>query len=186
METVELIKALRCCGSNTPCGKCSFRHTEICDGYVDTIIRNAADTLEELNRRAEPENKIEGECTMDKKSEEIFNKLYDLHDRYDEDPKHMICAEAADHIKKLSEELEKLKAEPENKALTAQWISAKDKLPEIGQRVVVKCNALYYEMSDVLCYYPDYNPWKNDGVAYWLPLPELPENTRKPEGSKKS
>ena len=75
------------------------------------------------------------------------------------------------------------RAEPENKPLTAQWISAKDKLPEIGQRVVVKCNELYYGMFDVLCYYPDYNPWKNDGVAYWLPLPELPENTRKPEGS---
>jgi DNA-directed RNA polymerase subunit RPC12/RpoP len=77
------------------------------------------------------------------------------------------------------------RAEPESKALTAQWISAKDKLPEIGQRVVVKCNELYYEMFDVLCYYPDYNPWKNDGVAYWLPLPELPENTRKPEGSER-
>ena len=75
------------------------------------------------------------------------------------------------------------RAEPESKALTAQWISAKDKLPEIGQRVVVKCNELYHGMFDVLCYYPDYNPWKNDGVAYWLPLPELPENTRKPEGS---
>ena len=70
-------------------------------------------------------------------------------------------------------------AEPENKPLTAQWISAKDKLPEIGQRVVVKCNELYHGMFDVLCYYPDYKPWKNDGVAYWLPLPELPENTRK-------
>ena len=78
------------------------------------------------------------------------------------------------------------RAEPESKALTAQWISAKDKLPEIGQRVVVKCNELYHGMFDVLCYYPDYKPWKNDGVAYWLPLPELPENTRKPEGSKKS
>ena len=78
------------------------------------------------------------------------------------------------------------RAEPENKPLTAQWISAKDKLPEIGQRVVVKCNALYYEMFDILCYHPDYKPWKNDGVAYWLPLPELPENARKPEGSKKS
>ena len=76
-------------------------------------------------------------------------------------------------------------SEPENKALTAQWISAKDKLPEIGQRVVVKCNALYYEMFDILCYHPDYKPWKNDGVAYWLPLPELPENARKPEGSEK-
>ena len=75
------------------------------------------------------------------------------------------------------------RAEPESKALTAQWISAKDKLPEIGQRVVVKCNELYHGMFDVLCYYPDYKPWKNDGVAYWLPLPELPENTRKPEGS---
>ena len=71
------------------------------------------------------------------------------------------------------------RAVPENKALTAQWISAKDKLPEIGQRVVVKCNELYHGMFDVLCYYPDYKPWKNDGVAYWLPLPELPENTRK-------
>ena len=71
------------------------------------------------------------------------------------------------------------RAEPESKALTAQWISAKDKLPEIGQRVVVKCNELYHGMFDVLCYYPDYKPWKNDGVAYWLPLPELPENTRK-------
>ena len=77
------------------------------------------------------------------------------------------------------------RAEPESKALTAQWISAKDKLPEIGQRVVVKCNELYHGMFDVLCYYPDYKPWKNDGVAYWLPLPELPENTRKPEGSEK-
>jgi len=76
-------------------------------------------------------------------------------------------------------------AKPESKALTAQWISAKDKLPEIGQRVVVKCNELYHGMFDVLCYYPDYKPWKNDGVAYWLPLPELPENARKPEGSEK-
>ena len=75
------------------------------------------------------------------------------------------------------------RAEPGNKPLTAQWISAKDKLPEIGQRVVVKCNELYHGMFDVLCYYPDYKPWKNDGVAYWLPLPELPENTRNPEGS---
>ena len=151
-----------------------------------TDAQNKSANAAVWNRRAAPENKIEGECTMDKKSEEIFNKLYDLHDRYDEDPKHMICAEAADHIKKLSEELEKFKATSENKPLTAQWISAKDKLPEIGQRVVVKCNALYYGMSDVLCYYPDYKPWKNGGVAYWLPLPELPENARKPEGSKKS
>ena len=84
-------------------------------------------------------------------------------------------------IKALQEKA--ARAAPENKALTAQWISAKDKLPEIGQRVVVKCNELYHGMFDVLCYYPDYKPWKNDGVAYWLPLPELPENTRKPEGS---
>ena len=84
-------------------------------------------------------------------------------------------------IKALQEKA--ARAAPESKALTAQWISAKDKLPEIGQRVVVKCNELYHGMFDVLCYYPDYKPWKNDGVAYWLPLPELPENTRKPEGS---
>ena len=66
---------------------------------------------------------------MDKKSEEIFNKLYDLHDRYDEDPKHMICAEAADHIKKLSEELEKFKATSENKALTLEQLRRMDGEP---------------------------------------------------------
>lgn len=66
---------------------------------------------------------------MDKKSEEIFNKLYDLHDRYDEDPKHMICAEAADHIKKLSEELEKLKTTSENKALTLEQLRRMDGEP---------------------------------------------------------
>lgn len=72
-----------------------------------------------------------------------------------------------------------------NKALTAQWISAKDKLPEIGQRVAVKCNELYHGMFDVLCYCPDYKPWKTNGVAWWTPIPELPEDARKPEKSEK-
>ena len=61
---------------------------------------------------------------MDKASQEIFQKLYDLHDRYDESPEHMICAHAADHIKKLSEELEKLKAAPENNPLTVERFEA--------------------------------------------------------------
>ena len=91
--------------------------------YCSDKLSHAAITMAiTALRSAAPENKIEGECTMDKKSEEIFNKLYDLHDRYDEDPKHMICAEAADHIKKLSEELEKFKATSENKALTLEEI----------------------------------------------------------------
>ena len=66
---------------------------------------------------------------MDKASQEIFQKLYDLHDRYDESPEHMICAHAADHIKKLSEELEKLKAVPENKPLTLEELRKMDNQP---------------------------------------------------------
>ncbi len=61
----------------------------------------------------------------------------------------------------------------------AEWISATDGLPEIGQRVVVKCNGLHHGIFDVVSYYPDYRPWKNDGVAYWMPLPELPEGSEK-------
>ena len=140
----------------------------------------------ELNRHTEPENKIEGECTMDKKSEEIFNKLYDLHDRYDEDPKHMICAEAADHIKKLSEELEKLKAAPENKALTLEQLRQMDGEPvwvkEIdgtgcGEWTIIDIGA-QTEMLKALSPdtgYKEYNYGKT-----WLAY------ARKPEGSKKS
>lgn len=53
---------------------------------------------------------------MDKVSQKIFQRLYDLHDLYDESPEHMICAHAADHIKKLSEELERLKSSHNNES----------------------------------------------------------------------
>lgn len=138
----------------------------------------------ELNRHTEPENKIEGECTMDKKSEEIFNKLYDLHDRYDEDPKHMICAEAADHIKKLSEELEKLKATSENKPLTLEQLQQMDGNPAYVKNIV----------------HPDCTGWKvcggsfdgyfyfSNGETYelshygqtWLAYARKPEGSEKP------
>ena len=116
---------------------------------------------------------------MDKKSEEIFNKLYDLHDRYDEDPKHMICAEAADHIKKLSEELEKFKAAPENKPLTlfdkitespeklAKFLGAID----IGKIELDKCFCKCDCGDDSGC------PHELQCIINWLD---------KPEGSKKS
>lgn len=111
---------------------CSIKDS-MARAYLKNAVQDRVE-LEEMVRCSEPENKIEGECTMDKKSEEIFNKLYDLHDRYDEDPKHMICAEAADHIKKLSEELEKLKATSENKALTLEQLQQMD-----GEPVWVVC-----------------------------------------------
>ena len=57
----------------------------------------------------------------------------------------------------------------------SEWISAKDRMPEVGQRVVIICNKKYSGLFDVLCYYPDYKPWKTDGVAYWMPLPDPPE-----------
>ena len=58
---------------------------------------------------------------MDKTSKEIFKKLYDLHDRYDEDPQHVICAEAADYIKNLSEMLNR-RAQPSNEPLTLEQL----------------------------------------------------------------
>ncbi len=45
---------------------------------------------------------------MDKESQRIFEGLWELHDRYDEDPKHMICADGAEQIKKLCEEIDAL------------------------------------------------------------------------------
>lgn len=59
---------------------------------------------------------------MDAESQRIFDALYALQEYDDENPKLWICAEAADHIKKLSEELEKLKSAPENKPLTLEEI----------------------------------------------------------------
>ena len=47
---------------------------------------------------------------MDKTSEKFFDGLYKLHDKYDESPEFMICAEAADHIKTLSEALKECRA----------------------------------------------------------------------------
>ena len=58
---------------------------------------------------------------MDKISEKIFNELYALHDHYDEDPQHMICAEAADYIKNLSEMLAQ-SAHPANEPLTLEQL----------------------------------------------------------------
>ena len=55
---------------------------------------------------------------MDKESQKIFEALYDLHDRYDEDPKHMICAEAAEQIKKLCEEIDTLKKQKPDEKLS--------------------------------------------------------------------
>jgi len=41
---------------------------------------------------------------MNQKSKRLFTELYNLHDKYDKDPQHKICAEAAEHIKTLDEE----------------------------------------------------------------------------------
>lgn len=73
---------------------------------------------------------------MDKDSQRIFEALYDLHDRYDEDPKHMICADGAEQIKKLSEKIDTLKQQ------VPHWISVKDRLPSPEEEVIVLCVAL--------------------------------------------
>lgn len=62
---------------------------------------------------------------MDKVSQGIFQKLYDLHDLYDESPEHMICAHAADHIKKLSEELERLNGSMQKSATEVNQLKVK-------------------------------------------------------------
>lgn len=48
---------------------------------------------------------------MDKVSEKMFDQLWRLHDLNDENPKFIICGEAADWIKTLSDRIEKLEAE---------------------------------------------------------------------------
>lgn len=80
------------------------------------------------NRRAQPTNKEKGKYAMDTESKRIFDDLYALHDHYDEDPQHMICAEAADYIKSLSEMLNR-RAQPANKPLTLDQLREMDGEP---------------------------------------------------------
>jgi len=142
---------------------------------------------------------------MDKDSQKIFEALYDLHDRYDEDPKHMICADGAEQIKKLREKIDTLKQQ------VPHWISVKEELPEVHGTDEINHNKF-----DVLVYVPerdgchqsgyflgklqkvradntgDTNFWgvktpESDWTlwgwsyfekpipSYWMPLPEPPE-----------
>lgn len=59
-----------------------------------------------------------------------------------------------------------------------RWISAAEKLPEPGERVIVKddafCSEAYLTVSGTWCRY-DATPWADitgSPVTHWMPLPE--------------
>lgn len=118
---------------------------------------------------------------MDKISERMFDQLWRLHDLNDENPKFMICGEAADQIKALSDHVEKL--ETEN-----QWIPVSERLPEKETPVLIACKnkAVFvseYKGTD----YELRKIWSVRGplgtgrrvassrVTHWHPLPEPPK-----------
>lgn len=99
-----------------------------CDGGIDAVFADEEKAIAAWNRRAQPANKEKGKYAMDTESKRIFDDLYALHDHYDEDPQHMICAEAADYIKNLSEMLER-RAQPANEPLTLDELREMDGEP---------------------------------------------------------
>lgn len=111
---------------------------------------------------------------MDKESQKIFEALWELHDRYDEDPKHTICGDGAEQIKKLCEKVDALKQQ------VPQWISVKDKLPESHKNALV-----IYERKDGLQrfgvgFMDSSKNWyiangKKSNVLYWMPFPQPPK-----------
>ena len=96
-----------------------------------------------------------------------------------------------DEITKLHKRIDRLKKQNETltiqrnawaltaKALTHEWISVDERLPEVGTRVV----GYDYE-SNVRCYFITENRWwidggwntaKGWGITHWMPLPEPPK-----------
>ena len=112
---------------------------------------------------------------MDKESQKIFEALYDLHDRYDEDPKHMICADGAEQIKKLCEKIDTLKQQ------VPHWINVKNRLPEEdGNYLAVMDGDLcgQEEPFTSMCGI-EKGKWDEPNmVLYWMPLPEPPKEEK--------
>jgi len=56
--------------------------------------------------------------------------------------------------------------------MSEEWISVKDRLPEINTIIVV------YKKSDVILHFyavMDYKGILNPGLTHWMPLPEPPK-----------
>ncbi len=106
---------------------------------------------------------------MDNISERMFDQLWRLHDLNDENPEFMICGEAADQIRVLSDRIEKLEVEN-------RWISVSEGLPEYSTTYLTDDHG----MCEVLNYDAVINIWTDfDGfmtnTQYWRPLPEPPK-----------
>lgn len=64
----------------------------------------------------------------------------------------------------------------------SNWISVKDRLPEIGKLVLtldrwghIHDRALYRFNSGFMCFQPDGLIPDRHGVTHWMPLPKPPE-----------
>ena len=57
-----------------------------------------------------------------------------------------------------------------------KWISVKDRMPNVHQRVLVYCQSKTIEMHVTACMYMGgYFSRKVHNVTHWMPLPEPPE-----------
>ena len=58
----------------------------------------------------------------------------------------------------------------------SEWISVKDRLPNVHQRVLVYCQSKTIEKHVTACMYMGgYFSRKVRNVTHWMPLPEPPE-----------
>ena len=112
---------------------------------------------------------------MDKESQRIFEGLWELHDRYDEDPQHTICGDGAEQIKKLCGKIDTLKQQ------VPHWISVKDRLPKRNVPIIFMLS-----LGEIVAGEWDGNGWRasadfdiwvatNSIPTYWMPLPEPPK-----------
>ena len=72
-----------------------------------------------------------------------------------------------------------------------KWISVKDKLPDLNQRVLIYVNSnlnskfnsieigypedCQYEDIKIIWNHQDFCSWTDKEVTHWMPLPELPK-----------
>lgn len=110
------------------------------------------------------------------KKEELKQNLLQLLDIIENQRTHHELIDVINAAQKLRPEIEALSFQGEG------WISVEDRLPELGQRVLVWSNgtfaAIFKESRDNLEFKTDRffanlsgSGWKIDGITDWMPLP---------------
>jgi hypothetical protein len=98
-----------------------------------------------------------------------IERLQDLMLAYEND---LVLVSVYGKLKRAEERIEELEAE-------RRWIPVSERLPENGERVLVRMSNFYIVIA---CYFYKNGYWKNDSgqeifiVTHWQPLPQPPKD----------